>query len=188
MKSGQHQTMKMQQRLSPQQLLLMQLIQMPVMELEQRLKEEVEKNPILEVSTDNSDRLEPLPETGTPAYDMIGAETDDDDYSYRERQERDRNQDAREAVFISEESFFDHLMDQLSMRNLDDRQRAIAQEIVGSLDDAGYVGRSLDLLANDLAFTQGIEVSPQEVEEVLRALHVRRIGRESLLSRRVLLG
>ena len=65
MKSGQHQTMKMQQRLSPQQLLLMQLIQMPVMELEQRLKEEVEKNPILEVSTDNSDRLEPLPETGT---------------------------------------------------------------------------------------------------------------------------
>ena len=168
MKSGQHQTMKMQQRLSPQQLLLMQLIQMPVMELEQRLKEEVEKNPILEVSTDNSDRLEPLPETGTPAYDMIGAETDDDDYSYRERQERDRNQDAREAVFISEESFFDHLMDQLSMRNLDDRQRAIAQEIVGSLDDAGYVGRSLDLLANDLAFTQGIEVSPQEVEEVLR--------------------
>ena len=167
MKSGQHQTMKMQQKLSPQQLLLMQLIQMPVMELEQRLKEEVEKNPVLEVSTDNSDMLEPLPDTGTPAYDMIGADTDDDDYSYRERQERDRNQDAREAVFVSEESFFDHLMDQLSMRSLSDRQRAIAQEIVGSLDDAGYVGRSLDLLANDLAFTQGIEVSLQEVEEVL---------------------
>ena len=159
--------MKMQQKLSPQQLLLMQLIQMPVMELEQRLKEEVEKNPVLEVSTDNSDMLEPLPDTGTPAYDMIGGDTDDDDYSYRERQERDRNQDAREAVFISEESFFDYLMDQLTMRSLTDRQRAIAQEIVGSLDDAGYVGRSLDLLANDLAFTQGIEVSLQEVEEVL---------------------
>ena len=59
MKSGQHQTLKMQQKLSPQQLLLMQLIQMPVMELEQRLKEEVEKNPVLEVTADNSDMLEP---------------------------------------------------------------------------------------------------------------------------------
>ena len=167
MKSGQQQTLKMQQKLSPQQLLLMQLIQMPVMELEQRLKEEVEKNPVLEVNTDNSEMLEPLPDTGTPAYDMLGGETDDDDYSYRERQERDRNQDAREAVFVSEESFFDHLMDQLTMRNLNARQQAIAQELVGSLDDAGYVSRSLDLLANDMAFTQGIEVSPQEMEEVL---------------------
>ena len=129
MKSGQQQTLKMQQKLSPQQLLLMQLIQMPVMELEQRLKEEVEKNPVLEVNTDNSEMLEPLPDTGTPAYDMLGGETDDDDYSYRERQERDRNQDAREAVFVSEESFFDHLMDQLTMRNLNARQQAIAQEL-----------------------------------------------------------
>ena len=167
MKSGQHQTMKMQQKLSPQQLLLMQLIQMPVMELEKRLKEEVEKNPVLEVSTDNSDMLEPLPDTGTPAYDMIGIDTDDDDYSYRERIERDKNQDAREAVFVSEESFFDHLMDQLSMRNLTSRQQVIAQELVGSLDDAGYISRSLDLLANDMAFTQGLEVSPREIEDVL---------------------
>lgn len=167
MKSGQHQTMKMQQKLSPQQLLLMQLIQMPVMELEQRLKEEVEKNPVLEVSTVGNDMLEPLPDTATPAYDMLGADTDDDDYSYRERQERDKNQDAHEAVFISEESFFDHLMDQLSMRNLTPRQQTIAQQLVGSLDDAGYISRSLDLLANDMAFTQGLEVSVGEMEEVL---------------------
>ena len=160
--------MKMQQKLSPQQLLLLQLIQMPVTELEQRLKDEVEKNPVLEVSSADSEMIEPLPEAGTDNYDLISADTDDDDYSYRERQERDRNQDVHEKVFVSEDSYFDHLMGQLSMRPLTPKQYAIAQEIVGSLDDAGYVGRSLDLIANDLAFTQGIEASPDEVEEALR--------------------
>lgn len=162
--------MKMQQKLSPQQLLLLQLIQMPVTELEQRLKEEVEKNPVLEVSSSASDVMEPLPESGTEGYDMMTADTDDDDYSYRERQERDRNIDVHEKVFVSEDSYFDHLMGQLSMRTLSPRQYDIAQEIVGSLDDAGYVGRSLDLIANDLAFTQGIEVNPTEVEEVLHII------------------
>ena len=171
MKSGQHQTMKMQQKLSPQQLLLLQLIQMPVTELEQRLKEEVEKNPVLEVSSSANDMMEPLPETGTDAaFDMMSVDTDDDDYSYRERQERDKNVDVHEKVFVAEDSYFDHLMGQLAMRPLTPQQYSIAQEIVGSLDDAGYVGRSLDLIANDLAFTQGIEVTHDEVEEMLHII------------------
>ena len=82
--------MKMQQKLSPQQLLLMQLIQMPVIELEQRLKEEVEKNPVLEVSERSNEMMESLPETDSNGYDPAGEDTDDDDYSYRERQERIR--------------------------------------------------------------------------------------------------
>ena len=163
--------MKMQQKLSPQQLLLLQLIQMPVTELEQRLKEEVEKNPVLEVSSGSGDIIEPLPNTATDsALDMMSPDTDDDDYSYRERQERDKNQDLHERVYVAEDSYFDHLMGQLSMRPLTPQQYSIAQEIVGSLDDAGYVGRSLDLIANDLAFTQGVEVSPAEVEEVLHII------------------
>lgn len=170
MKSGQRQTMKMQQKLSPQQLLLMQLIQMPVIELEQRLKEEVEKNPVLEVSERSNEMMESLPETDSNGYDPAGEDTDDDDYSYRERQERDKNQDVHEKVYISEESFFDHLLGQLDMRPLTERQRAIAQELVGSIDDAGYVGRSIDLIVNDLAFTQGIEVTEEEVLEVLKTV------------------
>lgn len=170
MKSGQHQTMKMQQKLSPQQLLLLQLIQMPVTDLEQRLKEEVEKNPVLEVSSSDSEMIEPLPETSNEGPDMMSVDTDDDDYSYRERLERDKNQDAHEKVFVAEDSYFDHLMGQLAIQTLTPRQYDIAQEIVGSLDDAGYVGRSLELIANDLAFTQGIEVNPDEVEEVLHII------------------
>lgn len=160
--------MKMQQKLSPQQLLLMRLLQLPVTELEQRLKEEVEKNPMLEVNTEGGDMVESLPESSIEDSGADeGIDTEDDDYSYRERQERDKNQDAHERVFIAEATFGDHLLEQLSMRNLTPRQQTIAEEIVGSLDDAGYVGRDIELIANDLAFTQGIEVSPHEVEEVL---------------------
>lgn len=160
--------MKMQQKLSPQQLLLMRLLQLPITSLEQRLKEEVEKNPMLEVSADTGGMMESLPETSIEASGPdVGIDTEDDDYSYRERQERDKNQDAHERVFVSEATFGDHLKDQLGMRNLTHRQLAIAEEIIGSLDDAGYVGRDIGLIANDLAFTQGIEVSLQEVEEVL---------------------
>lgn len=170
MKNTQRQTMKFQQKLSTQQLLLMQLLQLPVTTLEQRLKEEVEKNPILDDTVGDMDVVEPIQSDPIPdddRDDLISADTDDDDYSYRERLERDKNQDTPEAVIASEVSFFDLLQQQLSLRSLTDRQRLIAQEILGSLDDAGYVSRSTDLIANDLAFTQGIEVSPQEVLQVL---------------------
>ncbi len=168
MTNGQLQRMKMQQKLTHQQIMLMRLLQLPVTTLEQQLKEEVEKNPMLEISSDAGIMVESLPETSMEnAGADEGVDTDDDDYSYRERQERDKNQDVHERVYIAETSFSDHLLAQLSMRNLTPRQQSIAQEIVGSLDDAGYVGRSVGLIANDLAFTQGIEVSPKEVEEVL---------------------
>lgn len=173
MKSGQRQTQKMQQKLTPQQLMLMQLIQMPVTTLEQRLKEEVEKNPVLEVAETPSDLLQPLPDStlsDDAGLGSLASDTDDDDYSYRERQERDRNQDAHEPVFVAETSVFDRLAEQLSMRTLTDRQRTIAAELVGSLDDSGYLGRDVALIANDLAFTQGIEVTPDEVLEVLRTM------------------
>ncbi|MBO4599963.1 MAG: RNA polymerase factor sigma-54 [Bacteroidales bacterium] len=170
MKSSQRQTMKLQQKLSPQQILLMQLVQLPVTALEQRIKEEIEKNPVLEDSPTPAESTEPLPDSDLEEDDrddLISMDTDDDDYSYRERLERDKNIDSAEAVLVSEASFFDVLLGQLELKDLNERQRAIAQEIVGSLDDAGYISRSTDLIANDLAFTQGLEVSPQEVLEVL---------------------
>ena len=170
MKNAQRQTMKLQQKLSPQQLLLMQLVQLPITALEQRIKEEVEKNPLLEdipSTTDSLDALQHEDNDDEERDDLISIDTDDDDYSYRERQERDKNIDSTGAVLVSETSFFDLLTSQLALKDLSARQLAIAQEIIGSIDDAGYVTRSTDLIANDLAFTQGIEVSPQEVIDVL---------------------
>ena len=170
MKNSQRQTMKLQQKLSPQQLLLMQLVQLPVTALEQRIKEEIEKNPVLEDAPAPADTPESLSDIDLEEDDrddLISIDTDDDDYSYRERVERDKNPDMMETVLVSEDSFFDALLGQLELKDLTDRQRAIAQEIVGSIDGAGYMSRNTDLIANDLAFTQGLEVSPQEVLEVL---------------------
>ena len=160
--------MKMQQKLSPQQLMLMQMLQMPVTSLDQMLKEEMEKNPLLEVNTAGDEAMESLPDENGGEEALTDA--DDDDYSYRERQERDRNQSRAETVYVAEESLVDRLVSQLTLRSLTDRQRAIAQELIGSLDDAGYLSRDVDLVANDLAFTQGIEVSREEVLEVLEVL------------------
>lgn len=165
---GQQQKMKMQQKLSPQQLMLMQMLQMPVTDLEQMLKEEVEKNPLLEITDNVPARMEALPEADNA--ENLMADADDDDYSYRERQERDRNQDVHEFFYAAEVSFVERLLQQLSLRPLDDRQRVIARELIGSLDDAGYLSRDITLVTNDLAFTQGIEVTEEEVLKVLEVI------------------
>lgn len=165
---SQRQTMKMQQKLSPQQLMLMQMLQLPVTELEKTLKEEVEKNPLLEITDEAPAQMEPLP--SVDEGENLMQDADDDDYSYRERQERDRNQDRHELIYVAETSFTERLMDQLSLKPLTDRQRTIARELIGSLDDAGYLSRDVALVANDLAFTQGLEVSAEEVLEVLRVV------------------
>lgn len=177
----QKQKMKMQQKLTPQQLLLMQLLQLPVTSLEQRIKEEIEKNPILEIEpqsekidtewTDSTEK-EGVDKESDADDDFRGIDVDeffgDDDYSYRERLEKDRNEEQRTFDFSDSTTFTETLVSQLSMLGLDERQRTIALEIIGSIDASGYLGRDLQVVANDLAFRSGIDVSDNEMEETLK--------------------
>ena len=161
----------MQQRLQKQQLLLMRLLGQPAAQLEQLLKEEVEKNLMLEVSPDS--HAESLPEENPVSEeneDEPFTDFDPRDYSYREHLEYDKNRPGTEPIYVAQQSFADSLREQLAMKELDGRQQMIAEELVGSLDSHGWLGRSIDLIANDLAFTQYIEVTPDEVEAVLRVL------------------
>jgi RNA polymerase sigma-54 factor len=158
------QRQQLQQKLSPQQIQLMRLLQLPVTELEQAIKEEIEKNPLLDAEV--QDEL-PLPQTDNSS----DWDTDDDegyDYDYREHMESDPNAVRREFVVSDSYSATERLMQQLALRPLTERQQKIASELVGTLDDAGYLGRDLALVTNDLAFRQGIEASQEEVEEVLQ--------------------
>lgn len=175
---GQKQKMNMQQKLTPQQLLLMRLLQLPVTRLEQKIKEEMEKNPMLEVEGDNAPRtesLDTLQSNDSEEYDDEGDFRgldmddyfDDDDYSYRERLERDRNVDERHFEFSEGTSFAESLLRQLRLQNLTERERAIGDEIIGSIDGSGYLGRDLTLIANDLAFRSGLEADEKEMEKVL---------------------
>lgn len=178
--NSQRQKMKMQQKLTPQQLLLMRLLQLPVTSLEQKIKEEVEKNPMLEVNTsdpqeqyDSPDDGEPM-ETSEGEGDFKGIDIDeyfdDDDYSYRERMEKDRNGEERQMEFSDGVSFTESLMRQLGLQNLTERERTIGNEIIGSIDGTGYLGRDIQLIANDMAFRMGIDVTEEEMEKVLAAI------------------
>ena len=182
---SQKQKMKMQQKLTPQQLLLMQLLQLPVTSLEQRIKEEIEKNPLLEVESSGRDDEgewaegpEPEPETTDKDEDadddFRGIDVDeffgDDDYSYRERLEKDRNSEERTFDFSDSKTFSESLAEQLTMLGLDERQRTIASEIIGSIDASGYLGRDLQIIANDMAFRSGIDVGDTEMEEMLQVV------------------
>lgn len=165
------QRQQLQQKLSPQQIQLMRLLQLPVTDLEQAIKEEVEKNPLLEAElADDAESLDAIDTRGSDASDWDSGDEDDDAFGYRDRQENDPNVAHREFVISDTPSFADRVVAQLVSRRLTDRQRLIATELIGTLDDAGYLSRDLDLVTNDLAFRQGIEASRDEVLEVLRII------------------
>lgn len=174
---SQKQKMKMQQKLTPQQLLLMRLLQLPVTSLEQRIKEEVEKNPMLEIESEPDGQTIAADggDTQGDDDDFSGIDIDDyyeddDDYSYREQLDRDRNTEERQFDPSEGENFSETLLRQLGLHNLDDRQRAIAEEIIGSIDSSGYLGRDPLLIANDLAFRAGIDVSEDEILTLLQLI------------------
>lgn len=158
------QRQQLQQKLSPQQIQLMRLLQLPVTDLEQAIKEEVEKNPLLEAEAQD---VESLPTTDNRS----DWDTDEDDdsygYDYREHLENDPNEARREFVVADNLSTTERLLQQLQLKPLSERERLIAEELVGSLDDSGYLSRDLALVSNDLAFRQGVEATVDEVEKVL---------------------
>ena len=159
------QKQQLQQKFSPQQIQLMRLLQLPVTDLEQAIKEEVEKNPLLEAEMPVTE----LPQENAGS-DWDANDDDEDSYDYHEHLESDPNAVRREFVVVDSQSAIERLMDQLALLPLTDRQRTIATEIIGTLDDAGYLSRDLALVANDMAFRQGIETTPEEVEQVLHVV------------------
>lgn len=150
-------------RLTPRQIELMKLIQMPVSELAQYIKEEVERNPVLD---EVDDTTAALPSENDDSND----EWDDEDYRYLEYQERDPNAKRQEPSYSAEPSSMDRLIEQLELKPLSEQQRTIAKELVGNIDSSGYLSRDLMLIVNDLAFRKGIETTAAEVEAVLRII------------------
>ncbi|MBR1799011.1 MAG: RNA polymerase factor sigma-54 [Bacteroidales bacterium] len=165
------QRQQLQQRLSPQQIQLMRLLQLPVTELEKVIKEEVEKNPLLDAAPADESPLKPIEEASEPESDWDADDNDPDGvYDYRLRDEADPNEFRREYVVTESPSVLQQLRTQMAELPLDDRQLMIADELVGSIDDSGYISRPLSLIANDIAVRFGVEVDDAEVEAVLKQL------------------
>lgn len=175
---------KMLQKLSPQQIQLMKLLQVPTATLEQRIKEELEENPALEEGTKELEfEEEGLSEAQDSKedneYEDNNSDNDDDlgmddylqkeSYDYREDGDEYSSDDDNKTIPIAVgKSFHDLLYEQLSLLNLEDDEYIIADQIVGSIDDDGYIRRSMDAIVDDIAFSRGIAVSEESVEKILK--------------------
>ena len=175
------QEQKLAQRLSPLQLQLVPLLQMSSLEIEEHVMNEINDNPALEVNEnasenqldDNINKDEYGDEFKETADDILNADyRNEDDIPYYRLNASNRSADdeAPNAILISQTSLMDYLMEQVNERKLDDTQRHIAQYIIGNIDDSGYLQRSATAITDDLVFQTGIDVSEEEVMKVLGAI------------------
>lgn len=172
---------KLSQKLSPQQIQLMKLIQLPTQAFEQRVKSELEENPALdsgkETAEDEYDEFSNEDEYGdndTIETDINVDEylSDDDIPEYRTQVNNYSVDDDEKSVpYASGTSFTQSLVNQLNTRRLSDQEYGIAEFLVGSIDNSGYIRRSMEDIADDLAFTMNIYTDVEEVEKVLRVVH-----------------
>ncbi|MCA6468645.1 MAG: RNA polymerase factor sigma-54 [Chitinophagaceae bacterium] len=177
---------KLLQKLSPQQIQLMKLLQVPTANLEERIKEEIEENPALEMDAeaesdeydinsedqqDSEDRSDDEFESEEQDAPDINEYLLDDDGEIADYKTKDDHYpemgDDKVIPIRAEVSFQEHLMNQLGLLELDQRNTTIAEQIIGSLDDDGYLRSDISSLVDDMAFRQGLEVAEKEVTDLL---------------------
>lgn len=175
---------KLSQKLSPQQIQLMKLIQLPTQAFEQRLKQEMEENPALESGKEDNDYEDKFDEFDNTQDDyeeneQIGEDinvdeylSDDDIPDYRTQVNNySADDEDRDIPFAAGTSFTQYLNTQLNTFRLTDEERDIAEFLVGSVDDSGYIRRSLSEITDDLAFTQNVFTDEKSIEKVLHIVH-----------------
>ncbi len=175
----QHLQFKLSQKLSPQQIQLMKLIQLPTQAFEQRLKQELEENPALEAGKEETssyeDEFEDVYEGENDSETINTEDINIDDYlsddeipDYRTRTSNYSADDEEKTVpYAAGISFNQYLINQLNTFYLSDEEWAIAEFLVGSVDESGYIRRPVSDIMDDLAFTQNIYTDQQTIEKVL---------------------
>ena len=162
---SQRQIQKLQQTLSPQQIQMIKLLELPTMQLEQRIKQEIEENIVLE-----EERKEEDDEQQTISVDDYIRE--DDTPSYKSRINNFSKDDRQRPVNITEgRSLQEYLCEQLAFRNLQEQEMMVAEFLVGSIDEDGYLRRDMGSISDDVAFSLGIEVTTEELERLLGIIH-----------------
>lgn len=164
---------KLLQKLSPLQIQVIKLLEIPTTQLEQRIKEEIEENPVLEFAEnteydDNGPVEEPHEKDEVSLDDYIN---DDNTHSYKLQSNNYSKDDKQEDIPFSEgTSFHEHLTSQLGLRMLSDEQVVIAEYIIGNIDEDGYLRREIDEIIDDMAFSLNVEVDEKEALEVLEVV------------------
>lgn len=185
---------KLLQKLSPQQIQLMKLLQVPTAHLEERIKEELEENPALEQGDENTDEdfdsdlngeADNFSDDADSKEELDGSQDeyenidiseyvsdgDDDIADYRTRDDNYPELDEQKTLpHKVETSFHELLLDQLGMLSLDERRFKIAEQVVGSIDDDGYLRRELSSIVDDLAFRQNVDATEEEIEDIIKQI------------------
>ena len=166
----------LQQKLSPQQIQFIKLLQVPTAELESRIEEELESNPALEEGEDkevpeDSNTDEEVPEPASTEEEVdIKDYLQDDDYSGYKMQGDGDDEEERDMPIPMSTSLHELLMNQLDFLGLNEKEYVIGKQLVGSIETDGYIRRDLEAIVNDLAFSQGIETNAEEVEKILKKI------------------
>jgi len=162
----------LQQKLSPQQIQFIKLLQVPTAELEARIEEELEINPALEEGKEEKEQDEPIDdyeeEFDSSESEGIEEYLQDDYAGYKMQGDgRSPDEEDKESPISVGKSLHEHLISQLGFLKLDDREEIIGKQLIGSIDSDGYIRRELEAIVNDLAFSQGIETDEEELENIL---------------------
>ena len=169
---------KLLQKLSPQQIQLMKLLQVPTIALEQRIKEELESNPALDEGSENEQENEQEEykddyneENKRDDFDLSEYISDDEVPSYKTSIRNSGPDEEEKSMPLSTgKSFHELLGVQLGWLKFSDEEKVIAEHLIGNIDDAGYLRRDLTSIIDDLAFYQNISSSEDELERLLAAV------------------
>ncbi len=161
------------QKLSPQQIQLMKMLQLPTLELEQRIKEEMEENPALDEGEEieeekiisQEDHISHEQREDFNFQDYVNDETP---YYKTQANNFSKDQEEKQTPLALGDSFRERLLTQLGLKIKNERQKTIAEQLVGNLDESGYLRRELFNIVDDLAFSQNITTTEEELEKALK--------------------
>ncbi len=166
------------QKLSPQQIQVIKLLEIPTMQLEQRIKKEMEENPVLEMTADS-----PSDDIDSQADDQP-SDSDGDEFSIEDYMDDDDTPEYRlsssnyskddkqiDIPYSAGTSFHEFMYEQLGVAEMDENQRKLAEYIIGNIDEDGYLRRDLMSISDDLAFNMNLDVSDKELGEILDIIH-----------------
>lgn len=165
---SQSQLLKLSQKLSPQQIQMIKLLELPTLLLEQRIKQEIEENPILEEVEHEPETQEEQKEISVEEY----VKEEDNIPSYRYNiNNYSKDDKLHQTPITSGISLREYLEEQLGYKTLTNREYTLAMYLINSIDNDGYLHRALDSISDDLAFNMGIDADIEELEQVLKIIH-----------------
>lgn len=165
---------RLQQKLSPQQIQVIKLLEVPTLELEERIRQEMEENPALEegpddLTTEELDSDSNVDEgENNEEIDLDEYMQDDDIPDYKLQSNNSSKDDRKEDIpFSIGTTFHEYLVDQLGLRKLSEREHMLAQYIIGNIDDEGYLRRDVEAMVDDIVFQTGFEVTDKELSDLI---------------------